>query len=334
MKTFLTIVLCVLLTSIAAGVRRADKFMGIWMGNNYEALAIIDTAVITNDAVAIFETSGDRHIFHYTLKEDTLEIFSPYLVKGDNLVPFSSDTLSDDYFQPVDSGGFCFIIEHRDLDSLVLRPHRSSTREQFKHTREDDYMFDSTNTITLYPTLKDTLFSFDKLMFCTQYKFRSEYGFTGIYREGEHTDSIYYPPGKLIEEDLRIIIDSTKTMYLYKDKFAMQLYCIYKFGNKNALKQGYYQGCLSDSLYDLLLNVLSTCYLDRMQLRIDFDSTTPEYSLDIYYNDKYKRTVGTDFPLMGTALFKYLSSIDRKVPLVKSKTAKEMFEQFYKKRDN
>ncbi len=325
MKVFLTtIALCVSLVSIATGDMNTNTVTGIWVSNNYESLIIMDT-------IAYFETNADRHMFHYILRGDSLVLFSPYSIQGDSLVPFQSDTMSDNYFQPEDTGGFCFIIEHRDSDSMVLRPYRSSTREQFKHSSEDDYLFDSTNTITLYSILKDTLLSFDRLLFYTHSSNRFEHGL--ILRIGSKGE-IVYPPGKLIERDLRIIIDSTKTMYLYGNNFAMQLWGLYKYGNKNALKQGYYQGCLSDSLYRRLIDLLKTSSLDRMRFKKDpYDSTGPKYTLDIYYNGKYKRTEGTDAPLIGYRLVTYLSSVATEVPLVKSKTAKKMFEQFYKTRD-
>jgi hypothetical protein len=154
---------------------------------------------------------------------------------------------------------------------------------------------------------------------------------------------VYYPPGKLIERDLKIIMDSSKNVYLYANKYYIQLCGINEHGNKNALKQGYYQGCLPDSMYNHLIDLLRFGALDRMRFKKDINSLCfkeescdfhrQEYTLDIYYNNKYKRTVGANFPLMSFGLFTYLSSVGTEVPLVKSKTAKKMFEQFYKTRD-
>ncbi|MDQ7798224.1 MAG: hypothetical protein RDU76_04665 [Candidatus Edwardsbacteria bacterium] len=321
MKTFLTIALCVSLTSIASGARDANTILGIWVGNNSEGLFIMDT-------LAYFETDTDKHKYNYTLRGDSLELFFPHSTQVDN---------SDNMLEETHNGdGLCFIIERHDEDSLVLRPYRSSIHKQHKLTSEYEYLFDSTNTITLRSifSFKDTLLSFNRLLYCRNSSVRLEFGYHQTNRVGEHTDSIYYPPGKFIEKHLKIIIDSTKAVYLYGDKYYMQSLGLIKHGNKNALKQGYYQGCLSDSQYKGLIFLLSISDLDRMQLIRDTrDSSALEYSLDIYYNNKYKRTVGTYPPLIGFFLFTYLSFVDQEVPLVKSKTAKKMFEQFYKKRD-
>ncbi|MDQ7798225.1 MAG: hypothetical protein RDU76_04670 [Candidatus Edwardsbacteria bacterium] len=326
MKTFLTITLCVLLTSIALGARDANTILGFWVGNSSESLRIVDT-------VAFFDFSTDWNVFNYVLREDSLELFTPRLIRGGSLAQSLSDTMSEDNLQPADTIGVCFIIEHQNPDSLVLRPYRNSTWKQYRHAVEDGYLFDSTRTITLYSILKDTLFSFDRLLFCEHNRLQGTGGTIG----SGNTGGIYLPQGKLIERDLRIIIDSTKTMYLYGNKFALQLWGLYKYGNKNALKQGYYQGCLSDSLYRRFIDLLKTSSLDRMRFKKDpYDSTGPKYSLDIYYNGKYKRTEGTDFPLIGYGLVTFFSAIKplvTEVPLVKSKTAKKMFEQFYKTRD-
>lgn len=326
MKTFFTVALCVSLTSIALGAGDVDTICGIWVGNNSESLSIADT-------VAFFDFSTDWNVFHYTLRGDSLELFSPHLIREGSLAQSLSDTMSEDNLQPADTIGVCFIIEHQDPDSLVLRPYLNSTWKQYRHAVEDGYLFDSTHTITLYSILKDTLFSFDRLLFCEHSRLQ---GTGGTIVNGS-PGGIYLPRGKLIERDQRIIIDSTKTMYLYGNKFAMQLWGLYKYGNKNALKQGYYQGCLSDSLYRRLIDLLKTSSLDRMHFKKDlYDSTGSKYSLDIYYNGKYKRTEGTDSPLIGYGLVTFFSAIKPlipEVPLVKSKTAKKMFEQFHKKRD-
>lgn len=333
MKTLLSIALYALLTSIAAGAGNANTILGNWVGNNYESLIIIDT-------IASFETSVDWHLFHYTLKGDSLELFVPYSKLGGGLPSVPTDTTSEDNLEPYHNSGFCFIIEHQDQDSMVLRPCRSSTRGQYRHAGEDGYLFDSTRTITLYFSFKDTLLSFDRLMFCKHSSERHEDGLTLVV---PNKGKISFPPGKLIEMDLNIIVDSTKTIYVYGNKYGMQLLGLNKHSNNNALKQGYYQGCLNDSLYSRLIDLLKTSSLDRMRFKKDRNSLCfkkdtcdfykLEYSLEIYYNNKYKRTDGNRFPAIGYSLFIYLLSIETEVPLVKSKTAKDMFKQFNKTLD-
>lgn len=315
-KTIFTIALCVSLTSVATGAGNANTIWGIWVGNNSEYLAIIDTA-------ALFDISTDWQSFHYTLRGDSLELFSP-------------DSMTEDTLKPNYYSGFCFIIEHQDSDSIVLRPYRSSTLNQYVHGKEDGYLFDSNCTTTLFKTsfFRDTMFSFERLLFCYYSSSLYERGLTIVGKTGQDTNSIYYPPGKRIELDMKIIIDSTKTIYFYGNKYYMQLWGLYNRGNKKSLEQGYYQGCLSDSLYRQLLDLLNTSSLDRMRLKKGlYDSTGPMYSLDIYYDNKYKRTEGTRFPAIGHNLFQFLSSIEAKTPLIKSKTAKDMFKRFIKTKD-
>jgi len=90
-------------------------------------------------------------------------------------------------------------------------------------------------------------------------------------------------------------------------------------GGMYAIKQGFFTATLSDSLFLELINILTISELDKLKTWSQHVSDAPEYTVEIYYNDKVKYLKNFFLPAVTEELIQYLLDISKKVELKNSK---------------
>ncbi len=280
-------------------------FPMIWTDYREQSLRFEDTIVFFNHRRMRYELNGD-----------SLEMFKPI-----------------SWFHPDDSvsqdeiDNYSFVLAHRDTDSIVLRPYRSSRFAPIAHERTEEYLFDTTSTFTLYNPLRliDTSLSFNRMLYRHQSIFHGEIDFS--YIDGHISSRVSLSNRRQEDNEKWVMIDNTKHLYFYGSKFATRMTSFRKYHDEHALKQGYYQGLLDDSLYSALIHLLMLCNPDRLQTSNDQSSSSTR-TFEIYYGKAYKKfNCDSPSPFM-IAITHQIDDLLMAVPLIPSNAAKKMFENF------
>lgn len=92
-------------------------------------------------------------------------------------------------------------------------------------------------------------------------------------------------------------------------------------GGMYAVKEGYYTGVLSDSIYGRLQYLLSISALDKLETWEQRIYDVPRYTVAVWYNNKRMVVENYALPLVMSQLLAYLQNLPAKVPLQKSAQA-------------
>ena len=278
----------------------------LWTDYKEQALRFEDTVVVFNHRRMRYELNGD-----------SLEMFTPISWLD------ADDSVSQDEID-----NYSFILAHRDTDSIVLRPYRGSRFAPIKHEPTDDYLFDITSTFTLYNPVRliDTTLSFDRALYRYQGTARGDFLFTNI--DGYSSIQVKLTDRQQMNEKW-VMIDNTKHLYFYGSKFATMITSHRRYHDELAMKPGYYQGLLADSLYTSFIHLLMLCNPGRLHTSNDRSSSATE-SFEIYFGNAYKIfNCDRPSPFM-IAITHQIDDLLMAVPLVQSNAAKKKFENFNK----
>lgn len=95
-------------------------------------------------------------------------------------------------------------------------------------------------------------------------------------------------------------------------------------GGRNAFKQGYYQGTLSNALYKQLIEILKSSALGQLKNWKQHVFDAPEYTIDISYNGQTKHLKQFQLPAVTNELINFLLELPQKVTLKESPTPFEL----------